>query len=237
MRTGCPAQGAMGPLTRRAIVEALANPRNAALDFQLRRVEAFERLLEPHKRRLFDGLGGTIVEIGPGLGTNFAFFERGSRWIGIEPDDALHDYLEDEARHCDLLPTLIDGGAEVMPVDDGSADAVVSTLVLCSVQDPARVLQEVIRVLRPGGSFYFIEHIAARKDSWRRLAQKIAMPVWRIVSDGCHVDRQTNRLLESAGFASLTLDRVMLGRFIADPHIIGRAQKSARPAPVASSVV
>jgi ubiquinone/menaquinone biosynthesis C-methylase UbiE len=115
-------------------------------------------------------------------------------------------------------------GAEGMEVDAESADLVISTLVLCSVRDPDRVLSEVRRVLRPGGRFAFLEHVAAEPGTRLRKVQDAIHAPWHWLGEGCHLNRDTARTIEDAGFSELELERFDgSGRTPYQPHISGFA--------------
>ena len=118
-------------------------------------------LYDVRKQALLSGLQGDVLEIGPGAGPNLAYFPRGVRWTGLEPNPAMHPYLLEEAQRLGMTIQLRDESADVINAPDDHFDAVVSTLVLCSVPDPHRTLQEIRRVLKPGARFVFIEHVAA----------------------------------------------------------------------------
>ncbi len=92
----------------------------------------------------------------------------------------MHDYLCKEAQKQGLSIDLRRGTAEQLEVADNSVDAVVSTLVLCSVPNLSGTLQEILRVLKPGGRFLFIEHVAAPRGTWLRRAQQGVRPVWKV---------------------------------------------------------
>ncbi|MCB0195632.1 MAG: class I SAM-dependent methyltransferase [Anaerolineae bacterium] len=166
--------------------------------------------LDTHKRRLFNTLSGTVLEIGPGTGANFDYYPANIRWIGIEPNPAMHSYLRERAEQSDLVAELRVGSAEHLTVPDDSIDAVVCTLVLCSVDSPPVSLREVRRVLRPGGRFIFIEHVAAPQGTTLRTVQNFIKPVWNIIADGCHPNRETWRDLKQAGFSHLTYEEFTL---------------------------
>ena len=82
----------------------------------------------------------------------------------------------------------------------------ISTLVLCSVPDPATVLEEIQRVLKPGGRFVFLEHVAAPRSSPLRRRQRMLRPLWQFCADGCTVDREIDALIRGAGFADVTIE-------------------------------
>src|SRR5689334_12021755 len=110
-----------------------------------------EPLVADRKRALLGRLGGDVLEIGPGTGVNLAYLSPTVRWIGVEPNGYLRERLRAEAARRGLAAEVRAGTVERLPVPDRSVDAVISTLVLCSVPDPDAALREVRRVLRPGG--------------------------------------------------------------------------------------
>ena len=120
-----------------------------------RAMARYERLLGPRKRELLSDLSGTVVELGPGTGVNLELLPPGLRWIGIEPNLHMHPALREKADRLGLEVDLRDLSGEKLPLEDGSVDAVLSTLVMCSVPDLPGILREVHRVLRPGGRFVF----------------------------------------------------------------------------------
>ena len=183
----------------------------------------YERQVAARKGPLLSPLTGTVVEIGPGTGPNFAYLPRDVRWIGIEPNVHMHPYLERAARAYGISTELRPGLAESLPVEDSSADAVISTLVLCSVPDLDAALREIRRVLKPGGRFVFVEHVAAPPGTWLRRVQGWARPINSWLGDGCRPDRETWRNIERAGFDRLQIEHARLPFDIASPHIFGTA--------------
>ncbi|HEY3343053.1 MAG TPA: class I SAM-dependent methyltransferase [Anaerolineae bacterium] len=188
----------------------------------------YESVLAEYKRRLFAGLRGTVMEIGPGSGVNLAYLLPNPElhWIGIEPNPYMQRYLLEQAARLGMpKPDLRTGTAERMDAADQSADAVVGTQVLCSVADQQAALREVLRVLKPGGRFIFIEHVAAPQGSRQRARQNLITPLWQFVADGCHPNRETWAALQAAGFAQVDFERFMLRLPIVGPHIAGVAKK------------
>ena len=175
---------------------------------------------------LVANLSGTILEIGPGRGVNFRYLATGTSWIGLEPDVSLHETLRRTAAAHGCAAALIAGAAEQIPLADATMDAVLSTRVLCSVRDPRRALEEIRRVLRPGGWFVFIEHVAAPRGTWLRRAQKLAAPLSRCLDNGCDPSRDTEDSIERAGFRRVEIERFTLrGPFdFPIPHIAGHAE-------------
>lgn len=193
-------------------------------------LERFHRYYGPlvaeRKRRLLGALEGTVIEIGAGTGANLAYLPRGVRWVGVEPNPAVRPYVERAARASGADAVLVQAWAEALPFRDGVADAVISTLLLCSVEDPAAVLAEIRRVLKPGGRFVFIEHVAAPPGTRTRRRQRLVRPLWKRLAEGCTPDRETWRWIEQAGFRRLDCERFTLNLPIAGPHIAGVAIKS-----------
>jgi SAM-dependent methyltransferase len=165
-----------------------------------------------------------VLEIGPGGGNNLPFLRSGVRWIGVEPNPFFHDRLRARGDRLGIDADIRVGAAEALPAADRSVDAVIASLVLCSVRDPEAALREVRRVLRPGGRFVFVEHVAAPQGSGLRVVQRALRPLWGALADGCHPDRDTGRLIEAAGFAQVDLRRFSLPVPIMGPHIAGVAR-------------
>lgn len=187
---------------------------------------AYGALVDGYKRRLFADLQGTVIELGAGSGANFAFFPAGIHWVGIEPNIHMHERLRASAQHYGYAADIRAYEGERLPFADASADAVVSTLVMCSVTDPAVVLREILRVLRPGGRFAFVEHVASPEGSRNRRVQNFVQPVWGFVGDGCHVNRDTAAAIRQAGFARVSIESFSTPLPIASPHIAGAAWKA-----------
>ena len=162
-------------------------------------------LLADRKTHLFGQLAGTIVEIGPGVGANFSYLQRGTKLCAVEPNPHMHAALQRRAETYGIDLELLANGAEETDLPSGSVDAVLCSLVLCSVADPEAVLVEVARILKPGGRFVFIEHITSHESARLRLLQVIVKQPWRYLFEGCHTNRATDTLIQSAGFASVDI--------------------------------
>jgi ubiquinone/menaquinone biosynthesis C-methylase UbiE len=178
------------------------------------------------KEPLFEGLHGRVLEIGPGTGINCHYYAPDVQLVGVEPNPHMHKHLRRTAKEAGVALRVVKGQAESLKVEDASMDAVVSTLVLCSVQDVERSLAEVLRVLKPGGRFLFIEHVAAPRGTLQRKAQEGFAPVWRCLGDGCHPNRETDKSIDGAGFRKVSLHRERVGLIpFVTPHIVGVAVK------------
>jgi ubiquinone/menaquinone biosynthesis C-methylase UbiE len=157
------------------------------------------------KSELFAGLPDRVVEIGAGAGANMRYFRAGTRLIAAEPNRFMHEKLGDRARRHRVELVVHDRGAETLGLEAESVDAVVATLVLCTVRNPEAALREVLRVLRPGGRFVCIEHVAAPESSLVGRLQRLVYRPWRWFFDGCHTHRDTASLLQSSGFSDVSI--------------------------------
>ena len=155
------------------------------------------------KRELFGGLPRMILEIGAGDGANFRYLDPGTHVIALEPNRHMHPLLRAAAARHGVTVDVRAGVAERIPLPDGSAEAVIASLVLCSVSDPARVLAEIRRVLRPGGRFWCIEHVAAAEGTMLARVQRLVRRPWRWLFEGCETQRPTAELLRGGGFESV----------------------------------
>jgi len=186
-----------------------------------------EKAYGKRKSILFNELRGDVVEIGAGSGINFLHYPTGLQLTCIEPNPYMHPYLRESAAASGHALNLLEGYAEALPLPDASADAVVSTLVLCSVFNPDLVLSEILRVLRPGGRFYFIEHVAAQRGTRLRRVQDAIQPIWTRLGDGCNPNRETHEAIRRAGFSECCFESrdIKIPLPPVKPHILGYAVK------------
>lgn len=160
----------------------------------------FHEEMGARKQQYIGALSGTVLEIGAGNGVNFRYYPPGIQLIVYEPNPYMHERLHQAARQHGLACQLHPASAGQLDLPAQSVDAVVCTLVLCTVENPEQVLLEVLRVLKPGGTFFFLEHVAAPRGSGLRLVQNLLMRPWRWLFEGCHTNRETAELLETVGF-------------------------------------
>lgn len=177
---------------------------------------------DAHRDRLLAGLHGRVLEIGAGNGLNFKHYpDTVTEVLAVEPDDLLRAHAETAAEEADIPIRVIPGQVDALPAeDDGSYDAVVASLVLCSVPDPASALAALRRALRRGGELRFYEHVRSSRP-WIGRAEDVFDPLWSRVAGGCHPNRDTLGAIRAAGFQVSDVEHVKFGL----QHVLGRATR------------
>ncbi|WP_328504850.1 class I SAM-dependent methyltransferase [Streptomyces sp. NBC_00457] len=149
-------------------------------------------------------------------------------WLALEPDDTLRVAAEQKAASAAIRVTVVAGEAGHLPGKDGEFDAVVTSLVLCSVDDLTGALAETAQVLRPGGELRFYEHVRSPRG-WAGLLPDAITPVWRRAAGGCRPNRDTETAIRAAGFTITDLDAFGFSPSPFMPnvrHVLGTAVRS-----------
>ncbi|MBD0349006.1 MAG: class I SAM-dependent methyltransferase [Thermoleophilia bacterium] len=163
--------------------------------------------LADERRRLLAGARGRVLEVGAGTGLNLEHYPDGVEELVLtEPEEPMRRRLEERVTQTGRPATVVAAPAERLPFRDASFETVVATLVLCSVDDPAQALRELRRVLRPGGSLLFLEHVRADDPGLAGWQDRLAKP-WRFVACGCRCNQPTVALVEAAPFRMEELER------------------------------
>jgi ubiquinone/menaquinone biosynthesis C-methylase UbiE len=137
---------------------------------------------------------------------NFPFYgQQADHVYGIDPSAELLQFAKERAHKIPVPVELLMGSAEALPLDDKSVDTVVMTFTLCSVNDVAKTLAELRRVLKPGGILLFAEHGRAPEIGVARWQDRLT-PIWKRVAGGCHLNRKPDDLMQSAGFRIESLE-------------------------------
>jgi ubiquinone/menaquinone biosynthesis C-methylase UbiE len=178
------------------------------------------------RKALVENARGRVVEIGAGTGLNIAHYPDGiAELVLTEPDEAMRRRLARRLQRHGRVARIVDAPAERLPMADASVDTVVSTLVLCTVDDPERTLGEIARVLRPDGQLLFVEHVRA-SSRFLAACQDFLLRPWRSFAGGCHCNRATVELMRACGFAVTADHFVWRGMpAIVHPLIAGRATR------------
>ncbi|KAJ8628545.1 hypothetical protein MRB53_021868 [Persea americana] len=196
-------------------------------------MKAYEAEIAGYKTELFTHLRESkrVLELGVGTGPNFKYYAgaSGISVFAVDPNKQMEKYARRAAVAAGLPSThfsFIRAVGEALPMRDASMDAVIGTLVLCSVKDVDMTLQEVKRVLKPGGQYIFIEHVAANDGTPLKLLQQAVDPLQQLLFDGCHLCRETGKIISEAGFLDANVNMAFVSSVsLISPHVYGVAFK------------
>ncbi|MCX7786482.1 MAG: class I SAM-dependent methyltransferase [Spirochaetes bacterium] len=157
---------------------------------------------------------GTVLEVGTGTGANLPYYRMNQVQSLIltdrkEWDSKLQRILWARLRSIPGYSAIRCQEAEVeaLPFSNERFDTVVATLLLCSVENPLRAIEEMYRVLRVGGQFLFIEHMRPVSPALASLFDRVT-PAWRRIASGCHLNRDTLKTIKEGGFSILEMKRL-----------------------------
>lgn len=161
---------------------------------------------------------GDVLEIGAGTGLNLSAYPRTgiTRLVLTEPHEPMARQIEAKRDAAPVPVEVVAATAEALPFEDASFDTVTGTLVLCEAEDPRRALDEIGRVLRPGGRYLFLEHVRSDDPALARAQDRWA-PWWKRLAGGCTCNRDTLATIEASG---LDVQRARVGRFPKAPKIV-----------------
>jgi ubiquinone/menaquinone biosynthesis C-methylase UbiE len=186
-------------------------------------------VLRRHREALIGRATGSVLEIGGGTGANLPFYGEGiAELVLTEPEEPMARRLERKLARHRLHARVVLAAAEELPFEDARFDVVVSTLVLCTVSDPARALAEIHRVLKPDGRLVFLEHVRSEDPTLARWQDRL-QGLQVCIGHGCHPNRRTLENIEGARFtiAELERDRLHKAPPIIRPLIAGVARPSS----------
>jgi ubiquinone/menaquinone biosynthesis C-methylase UbiE len=179
--------------------------------------------LHDHRQHLLAGASGKVLEIGAGTGLNLPLYGPSVELTMTEPDPPMLKRLQRKVREQAPAVKVLRAPAEDIPFEDATFDTVVSTLVLCGVDDQPRALREIRRLLRPGGTFLFIEHVRSDEPELARFQDRMNWLNRFVVC--CDCNRPTLASIEAAGFDVTQLERTILPKSpkFVRPLIVGTA--------------
>jgi len=191
------------------MAERQGHPIHAALYDRLTR-SAERKFLGAHRAWLAARATGRVLDLGAGTGANFPYLGAGVEIVATEPDPYMLERGRQRARTLGRAVTFLPDAAESLSLGSASVDAVLATLVLCTVDDMTRALAQIRQVLKPGGHLLFLEHVRLDHPLWGRV-QDAVTPAWKTLLAGCRPNRDTVRAIRRAGFAIGELERYAFG--------------------------
>jgi ubiquinone/menaquinone biosynthesis C-methylase UbiE len=211
-----------------AVAPVKAHPLFARV-YERRSPKIEHRGMREHRLTLLAGLSGIVLEVGVGNGLNLPHYPARARHvIAVEPDPYLLAQASGRANDSVTTVSMVRGDVNRLPFPEASIEAVVCSLVLCSVPSPDRALTEVRRVLRPGGQLRFFEHVSANAVAVRRVQWWID-PFWSRFVGGCTLTRDTEKEIRNCGFEVERCTRFhfrpTFTAFVTSPHITGTASR------------
>lgn len=185
-----------------------------------------ENKVVPYRIATASKCKGDVLEIGAGTGANLDFVTNADSFTAVEPDIYMRRKFSKKSAKSNFNVNILNCYGENLPIPDNSFDSVFTTLVLCMVSDVEKVVSEAYRVLRPGGVFYFYEHVVSNKK-FGHFVQKSLNPMWKLGTTGCHLDRDIKKTIKNGGFSKYDINEFPL-KFpigISIPNIVGYAIK------------
>ena len=154
---------------------------------------------------------GRVLEIGIGSGLNIPFYDaqKVEHLWGLDPSSEMWSIAQKNAADHHLDAEFLQSGAEAIPLDNNSADTVLMTYTMCTIGEVHTALNEIRRVLKPGGKLIFCEHGAAPDKHVRRWQNRIN-PIWKKLAGGCNLNRYVPAMLEESGFKSTDMQTMYL---------------------------
>jgi ubiquinone/menaquinone biosynthesis C-methylase UbiE len=186
-----------------------------------------EREIGCFRDQLVEGLSGRVIEVGAGNGMNFRHYPPTvEEVVAVEPEPYLRARAQEAARAAPVRVTVVPGLADALEFQDGTFDAAVASLVLCSVPDQRAAIAELRRVLKPGGELRFMEHVRSDRTAKARLQTTLDRTrIWPTIAGGCRCSCDTLEAIRAAGFRVDREQKFAVGPDWGhtNPHVIGVA--------------
>ena len=166
-----------------------------------------QKVLGKYRKQLIEPLQGHILEVGSGTGINFSLYPKGCHVVASEPSEHMLRYAMERLRtqtvQATIEPVLAGVGSPELEkhVPPGGFDAIVCTLVLCTIPEPEKAVQSFRKWLKPDGRLIVLEHVHAQTFP-RKLVHNVLNPAWKRVAEGCNLTRNTAQMLRANGFVA-----------------------------------
>jgi SAM-dependent methyltransferase len=185
----------------------------------------FERRIAEHREYLTNGMTGNVLDLGAGTGANFPYFADADASLhAVEPDPHMRKRAKKRAEELGTDVEIRPDRAESLSYADASFDYVIAGLVFCTIEDVDEALDEVARVLRPGGEFRFLEHVG--DNGLKRRVQETLNPLWKRCAGGCNLDRDTAERFETRReFETIETETFRDGVTPVNPLVRGRLRR------------
>ena len=169
------------------------------------------KIIQKQRKKVVPLAHGRVLEVGMGTGLNIPYYKAENIefvW-GLEPSEGMRKKAQKNLKSAPFEIRWLDFPGEEIPLEDDSVDTVVLTYTLCTIPDWQTALQQIRRVLKPGGNLLFCEHGEAPDESVRKWQERIN-PVWKKIAGGCNLDRPIPRYIQEGGFDIKTIDSMYL---------------------------
>lgn len=165
------------------------------------------------RKQLVESAKGRVLEIGSGTGINFPHYKKAIQVDAIEPNLIMCKRSMKRVNKASMPIEVYMTKAETLPFDRNTFDTIVATLVFCTIPDPLKALEEIRRVAKPGAEILLFEHVQMQHPLFRK-AQNILNPLWKKVAGGCHLNRDTLKVIKQSGFEIMHVNHFYSGLFI-----------------------
>ena len=171
------------------------------------------------RKRCVGNAVGHVLEIGFGTGKTLEHYsEKVKSLTVLEPSEGMLKKAKAKIEQSKINAEVLLGFGENLPFPDERFDAVTITITLCSVDDPMKVIQEIKRVLKKGGKFYFLEHVVSKNPKWRKRQRRLN-PLQRVFGCGCNLTRDTLRTIQGSGFVSVDFKELIYEHMPIHPQL------------------
>ena len=164
-------------------------------------ISSFEAKIKGDRKNMLGKLNGVILDVGSGTGVNFEFFNNHVKVFAVEPSKSMlkKSIIKVKNKNIELLNLGINDEKLHVIIKENSLDAIISTLVLCTVKNPELALDNFKKWLKPNGKLIVLEHIHSNKKM-KATIETLINPFWKIIGDGCNLNRHTDKLIKEKGF-------------------------------------